>query len=134
MVCRLLEADRGEVVIGGTPLTTRSVAGKAAIGYVPQELAIYPDLTARENLRFFARLYGLTPADANARAGDETGEFADFDDWLRDPQDDAEAEPHEYLVSSQPVDFQGFCESGRQDLNLRPPGPQPESMRIGQFT
>ncbi len=47
MVCGLLEADAREVVLAGRPLTPRSVAAKAAIGYVPQELAIYPDLTAR---------------------------------------------------------------------------------------
>jgi hypothetical protein len=48
MVCGLLEPDGGEVFVTGTPLTTHSVAAKAAIGYVPQELAIYPDLSARE--------------------------------------------------------------------------------------
>jgi ABC-2 type transport system ATP-binding protein len=73
MVCGLLEPDRGEAIVDGAPLTTRSVAAKAAIGYVPQELAIYPDLSARENLRFFARLYGLTPAEANARVEDVLG-------------------------------------------------------------
>jgi linearmycin/streptolysin S transport system ATP-binding protein len=67
MVCGLLDADGGEVVVAGRPLTTRSIAVKAAIGYVPQELAIYPDLTARENLRFFARLYGLPKGEASAR-------------------------------------------------------------------
>ena len=67
MVCGLLQADAGEILVAGQPLTTRSVEAKAAIGYVPQELAIYPDLTARENLRFFARLYGLPPAQAAAR-------------------------------------------------------------------
>jgi ABC-2 type transport system ATP-binding protein len=67
MACGLLEADRGEVIVAGRPLTTRSVAAKAAIGYVPQELAIYPDLSARENLGFFARLYGLPAAAATAR-------------------------------------------------------------------
>ena len=67
MVCGLLEPDAGEVLVAGRPLTTRSVAAKAAIGYVPQELAIYPDLNARENLRFFARLYGLGSAEATAR-------------------------------------------------------------------
>jgi ABC-2 type transport system ATP-binding protein len=67
IVCGLLEPDRGEVIIDGGPLTVRSVAAKAAIGYVPQELAIYPDLSARENLRFFARLYDLTAATVNAR-------------------------------------------------------------------
>jgi len=67
IVCGLLEADAGEVVVAGRPLTTRSVAVKAAIGYVPQELAIYPDLSARENLRFFARLYGLSSSQAHNR-------------------------------------------------------------------
>jgi ABC-2 type transport system ATP-binding protein len=70
IVCGLLEADAGDVVVAGRPLSTRSVAAKAAIGYVPQELAIYPDLNARENLRFFARLYGLAAADANRRIGE----------------------------------------------------------------
>jgi linearmycin/streptolysin S transport system ATP-binding protein len=67
MVCGLLQADGGEVIVAGSPLTTHSVAERAAIGYVPQELAIYPDLSARENLEFFARLYGLAPALANER-------------------------------------------------------------------
>ncbi len=67
IVCGLLEPDSGEVVVGGQRLTTHSVAEKAAIGYVPQELAIYPDLSARENLQFFARLYGMTPATAKPR-------------------------------------------------------------------
>jgi linearmycin/streptolysin S transport system ATP-binding protein len=70
MVCGLLEPDAGEVLVAGRPLTTRSVAAKAAIGYVPQELAIYPDLNARENLRFFARLYGLSPGEATDRVED----------------------------------------------------------------
>ena len=67
MICGLLEADAGEVVVAGARLTTRSVEAKAAIGYVPQELAIYPDLTARENLRFFAQLYGMAPDRSRAR-------------------------------------------------------------------
>jgi ABC-2 type transport system ATP-binding protein len=67
MICGLLEADAGEVLVAGQRLTTRSVEAKAAIGYVPQELAIYPDLTARENLRFFARLYGMAPDRSRAR-------------------------------------------------------------------
>jgi ABC-2 type transport system ATP-binding protein len=70
MVCGLLEPDAGQVVVAGRPLSTRSVAEKAAIGYVPQELAIYPDLTARENLQFFAKLYGL-PASAAATRVEE---------------------------------------------------------------
>ena len=67
MICGLLEGDGGEVLIDGVSLTPTSVAVKAGIGYVPQELAIYPDLTARENLRFFARLYGMGRKEANGR-------------------------------------------------------------------
>ena len=67
MVCGLLEPDAGAVEVAGAPLTTRSVAAKSAIGYVPQDLAIYPDLSAAENLRFFARLYGIPSARARAR-------------------------------------------------------------------
>ncbi len=59
IVAGILVSDAGEVVINGTPMTTRSVAVKADVGYVPQEIAIYPDLSGRENLRFFAGLYGL---------------------------------------------------------------------------
>ncbi len=73
IVCGLLEPDAGEVVVAGQPLTTRSVGAKAAIGYVPQELAIYPDLSARENLRFFARLYGLPAAAARVRVEEVLG-------------------------------------------------------------
>ena len=67
MICGLLERDAGEVLIDGASLTPSSVRIKAGIGYVPQELAIYPDLTARENLRFFARLYGVGGKEARQR-------------------------------------------------------------------
>ena len=67
MVCGLLERDAGEVVVDGRSLTTTSVEAKAAIGYVPQDVAVYPDLTARENLHFFARLYGLEGDAVRAR-------------------------------------------------------------------
>jgi ABC-2 type transport system ATP-binding protein len=70
MVCGLLEPDDGEVHVAGRRLTTRSVEAKAAIGYVPQEIALYPDLSARENLAFFARLYGLPRAEARTRIGE----------------------------------------------------------------
>src|SRR5437868_9019942 len=59
MVCGLLQPDAGEVDVAGRRVDPAATAAKAAIGYVPQEIALYPDLTGRENLRFFARLYGL---------------------------------------------------------------------------
>jgi linearmycin/streptolysin S transport system ATP-binding protein len=70
MVAGLLERDGGEVVVAGEPMTTRAIRAKSAIGYVPQDLAIYPDLSARENLMFFARLYGMSTAEAKRRSGE----------------------------------------------------------------
>jgi ABC-2 type transport system ATP-binding protein len=55
-----LEPDSGTVTISGERITTSSVKGKRFIGLVPQDLAIYPDLTAIENLAFFGRLYGMS--------------------------------------------------------------------------
>lgn len=59
MVCGLLKRDSGEVTVDGKLLDEQSTGAKQAIGYVPQDIALYPDLTGAENLRFFGRLYGL---------------------------------------------------------------------------
>jgi ABC-2 type transport system ATP-binding protein len=68
MIAGLLERDDGEVVVAGEPISTHAVRAKRAIGYVPQDLAIYPDLSAREDLVFFARLYGMPTAEAKRRS------------------------------------------------------------------
>jgi ABC-2 type transport system ATP-binding protein len=67
MICGLLEADAGSVSVAGMPMTTSTLKPKSLIGLVPQDLAIYPDLSARENLMFFGRLYGLTGTALSAR-------------------------------------------------------------------
>jgi ABC-2 type transport system ATP-binding protein len=67
MVAGLLEREAGQVLIDGQPMTTTSVGVKALCGYVPQEVAVYPDLTGRENLRFFASLYGMRGTLARRR-------------------------------------------------------------------
>jgi ABC-2 type transport system ATP-binding protein len=69
MISGLLARDAGEVTVDGKRLDTDTTGAKSAIGYVPQDLAIYPDLTARENLRFFGRLYGLGGDGLDARVG-----------------------------------------------------------------
>ncbi|WP_413452823.1 ABC transporter ATP-binding protein [Georgenia phoenicis] len=60
MVAGLLASDAGEVRVGGRRMGPREVEPKRYLGLVPQELAIYPELTARENLQFFGRLHGLS--------------------------------------------------------------------------
>ena len=67
MVAGLLESDAGAVELLGEHITPRTVAAKAAIGLVPQDIAVYPDLTARENLSFFGRLYGLAGDELSGR-------------------------------------------------------------------
>ncbi len=67
MICGLLRRDAGEVFVDGRPIDIGSTSAKGAIGYVPQDLAIYPDLSARENLRFFGRLQHLRGRDLERR-------------------------------------------------------------------
>ena len=67
MVCGLLEPDAGSVTVCGDPMTTTTRDTRRHLGYVPQDLAVYPDLTGRENLRFFGRVQGLARDDLRAR-------------------------------------------------------------------
>ncbi|MFI7063667.1 ATP-binding cassette domain-containing protein [Kribbella sp. NPDC050124] len=69
LVCGLLRADQGEIRVAGRPLGTTATSAKKYIGYVPQDIALYPDLTARENLSFFGRLYGLRGRALRHRVG-----------------------------------------------------------------
>jgi ABC-2 type transport system ATP-binding protein len=61
------QADGGEVTIDGHPAGRGNRAVQRMIGVAPQELAIYVDLTARENLAFFGQLYGLRGAELKSR-------------------------------------------------------------------
>jgi len=67
MVTGVLRRDAGEVRLDSVPITTSGTAGRDAIGLVPQDLALYPDLTAKENLTFFGRLYGMHGAGLKGR-------------------------------------------------------------------
>lgn len=59
MAAGLAMPDAGGVNFAGSALVPTQLDARRQIGLAPQELALYPDLTARENLRFFGRLYGL---------------------------------------------------------------------------
>jgi len=70
IVTGLLAADAGTVAVAGQPMTPTALAPRRDVGLVPQDLAIYPDLSARENLKFFGRLYGLSGGTLEARAAE----------------------------------------------------------------
>jgi ABC-2 type transport system ATP-binding protein len=67
MICGLLAADGGSVQLAGLAIGPGQSEAKRHIGFVPQDLALYDDLSARENLHLFAALYGLKGAALRAR-------------------------------------------------------------------
>jgi ABC-2 type transport system ATP-binding protein len=62
MIAGLVTPDNGEVLIGGARLSGDTDPKKRQIGLVPQDLALYDELSAGANLRFFGALYGLSGA------------------------------------------------------------------------
>jgi ABC-2 type transport system ATP-binding protein len=66
MIAGLLTPDRGDVLVGGARLSGDTDPKKRKIGIVPQDLALYDELSARRNLRFFGALYGLSGAALEA--------------------------------------------------------------------
>ncbi len=66
MIAGLLTPDRGDVLVGGARLSGDTDPKKRKIGIVPQDLALYDELSARRNLRFFGALYGLSGAELEA--------------------------------------------------------------------
>jgi len=64
----VLEPDRGDVTIGGHSIRHNAEAVRRLIGVCPQELALYTDLSALENLLFFGRMVGLSGGEAQSQA------------------------------------------------------------------
>lgn len=83
MIAGLLRSNEGEINILGKNIAKNSRFAKMNIGIVPQDLAIYEDLTAYENVRFFAGLYGLRGAELTDRVN-EALEFVGLSDKQRD--------------------------------------------------
>lgn len=59
IICSLLKSDKGKVYVFGRDIKKNTNFAKKNIGIVPQDIAIYGDLSAYENVSFFASLYGL---------------------------------------------------------------------------
>ena len=67
MLSTLYEPTSGDATIAGHSITKDPLAVKRVIGVVPQEIALYEDLTARENLIFWGQMYGLSGKPLTSR-------------------------------------------------------------------
>jgi len=89
ILCGLAAPDAGTVRLFGRDFRRTDRDLRRLVGIGTQDLSIYPDLTARENLRFFGKLYGITGAELDTRvselldsvgladrAGDRAGTFS----------------------------------------------------------
>jgi len=66
----LIAPTSGDAWVGGRSIVKEPLAVKKLIGVVPQEIALYPSLSARQNLLFWGRMYGLGGANLNRRAAE----------------------------------------------------------------
>ena len=68
MLSTVLPPDDGDVIIGGHSVARDSNAVRRLVGVCPQELALYPELSAADNLVFFGRMAGLSGREAKTAA------------------------------------------------------------------
>ena len=67
MLCGILEPTSGTAVVAGTDVNDDPEKVKRSIGYVAQKFNLYTDLTVKENLEFYGRIYGLEEKDLQDR-------------------------------------------------------------------
>ncbi|MGE5415661.1 MAG: ABC transporter ATP-binding protein, partial [Acidobacteriota bacterium] len=67
VLATILKPTSGDVLVKGRSVSADPEFARKIIGLVPQEVALYPSLTARENLEFFGRMYGLRRNELHKR-------------------------------------------------------------------
>jgi ABC-2 type transport system ATP-binding protein len=84
LVAGLRAPEAGTLSLDGAPLSARRAATRRSLGLVPQNLALYPNLNADQNLRIFGELYGLRGTELGGRI-DEALAAVGLADRRRDP-------------------------------------------------
>jgi len=70
LTCGLLRPDAGDVMVGGRNFWSEPKESRRLMGVVPQDLALYEELTGKENLEFWGKIAGLSSSDAKTRAAE----------------------------------------------------------------
>jgi len=70
MLATLLRPDQGDALIMGKSVRSDPMGVKEVLGMVPQEIALYEDLSARENLTFWGKMYGLRGGELKRRVNE----------------------------------------------------------------
>jgi ABC-2 type transport system ATP-binding protein len=70
LICSLLKPDSGSIILKGTKMSSANPSIRKHLGVVPQDIALYQDLNAIENLKFWGGLYGLKGVDLKNRVND----------------------------------------------------------------
>lgn len=83
MMSGLITPTNGDAKIGGHSIRDTPLAAKKLMGVIPQEIALYLKLSARQNLEFFGKMYGMGGKELKHRV-DEVIEFIDLQDRQKD--------------------------------------------------
>jgi ABC-2 type transport system ATP-binding protein len=86
MISGLVSPTSGDAIIGGYSIRKNPLEAKRLMGVVPQDIALYPSLSARANLEFFGKMYDLSGKTLQ-KSVDEVLEFIDLTDRQKDRVD-----------------------------------------------
>lgn len=86
MISGLITPSEGDATIGGYSIRKNPLDAKRLLGVIPQEIALYLHLSARQNLEFFGKMYGLRGKELSMRV-DEVLDFIDLNDRQNDKVD-----------------------------------------------
>ncbi len=68
MLAGVMTPDSGEATVAGFDIRTSAEAAKHKLSYMPQRFGLYEELTVNENIRFYAKLFGVKPAEREETA------------------------------------------------------------------